>query len=103
MTSFALESLEPRMLMSDFTVTNTADSGPGSLRQAILDSNASVGIKETILFNIPISDPGYNPSTDSFTIKPAGTVEPSRSFTAPRSMAATGVWSRTIAPRASPG
>jgi parallel beta-helix repeat protein len=34
-----------------FTVTNTNDSGPGSLRQAILDANASKG-KDTIAFNI---------------------------------------------------
>ncbi|EMI55521.1 Cadherin domain protein, partial [Rhodopirellula sallentina SM41] len=34
-----------------FTVTNTADSGAGSLRQAILDANASVGA-DTIEFNI---------------------------------------------------
>src|SRR5512132_1754955 len=35
-----------------FTVTNTADSGPGSLRQAILDANANPGL-DTIAFNIP--------------------------------------------------
>ncbi len=35
-----------------FTVTNTNDSGPGSLRQAILDANASPGA-DTIAFNIP--------------------------------------------------
>src|SRR5438874_12056765 len=40
-TAFALESLEPRMLVSDFTVTNTADSGPGSLRQAMTDALAA--------------------------------------------------------------
>ena len=34
-----------------FTVTTTADSGPGSLRQAILDANASPGA-DTIVFNI---------------------------------------------------
>jgi Calx-beta domain len=34
------------------TVTNTNDSGPGSLRQAILDANASAGA-DTIAFNIP--------------------------------------------------
>ncbi|HST52114.1 MAG TPA: FG-GAP-like repeat-containing protein [Pyrinomonadaceae bacterium] len=34
-------------------VTNTNDSGAGSLRQAILDSNSTVGTKETITFNIP--------------------------------------------------
>ncbi len=35
------------------TVTTTADSGAGSLRQAILDSNASVGVLDTIAFAIP--------------------------------------------------
>jgi hypothetical protein len=35
-----------------FTVTTTNDSGPGSLRQAILDANASSGT-DTIAFNIP--------------------------------------------------
>jgi len=35
-----------------FTVTNTNDSGPGSLRQAILDANATPGA-DTIAFNIP--------------------------------------------------
>jgi len=34
-----------------FTVTNTADSGPGSLRQAILDANGNPGT-DTIAFNI---------------------------------------------------
>jgi IPT/TIG domain-containing protein/S-layer family protein len=34
-----------------FTVTTTADSGPGSLRQAILDANAAAGL-DTIDFNI---------------------------------------------------
>ena len=35
-----------------FTVTNTADSGAGSLRQAILDANAGAGT-DTIAFAIP--------------------------------------------------
>src|SRR5690242_19021536 len=35
-----------------FTVTTTADSGPGSLRQAILDANGSPG-QDTIAFAIP--------------------------------------------------
>jgi hypothetical protein len=39
-------------------VTNTNDSGPGSLRQAILDANASSG-SDTIAFNIP----GVGPHT----------------------------------------
>jgi len=35
-----------------FTVTTTADSGPGSLRQAILDANTSPG-SDGISFAIP--------------------------------------------------
>jgi hypothetical protein len=35
-----------------FTVTNTDDSGPGSLRQAILDANTNPGL-DTIAFDIP--------------------------------------------------
>src|SRR2546425_10885604 len=34
-----------------FTVTTTTDSGPGSLRQAILDANAAPGL-DTIAFSI---------------------------------------------------
>jgi hypothetical protein len=34
------------------TVTNTGDSGPGSLRQALLDSNAMPGA-DTVVFDIP--------------------------------------------------
>ena len=34
-------------------VSNTADSGAGSLRQALLDSNSSAGLLDTITFNIP--------------------------------------------------
>ena len=37
------------------TVTNTNDSGPGSLRQAILDANANSGIADTIVFNASAS------------------------------------------------
>ena len=37
-----------------FTVTNTNDSGAGSLRQAIDDANASPGL-DTIAFNIPLA------------------------------------------------
>ena len=39
-----------------FTVIHTADSGAGSLRQAILDANASAGT-DTIAFNIPAAGP----------------------------------------------
>nr|MBA3240670.1 right-handed parallel beta-helix repeat-containing protein [Acidobacteriota bacterium] len=40
-----------------FNVTNTNDAGAGSLRQAILDANASIGTTDTIAFNIPGAGP----------------------------------------------
>ena len=46
------EFMEDRTLLSTFDVTNTADSGSGSLRQAILDSNAATGQANTIDFSI---------------------------------------------------
>lgn len=48
-------------------VTTTADSGAGSLRQALLDAAATPG--STITFNIPRTDSGYNAKTKIFTIK----------------------------------
>ena len=51
--SLRLEALESRRLLASFTVTNVSDSGPGSLRQAILDSNNAVGATNTIDFAIP--------------------------------------------------
>jgi titin len=46
-----LEALEDRVLLATYVVTNTDDSGAGSLRQAILDSNGNSG-PNTIDFNI---------------------------------------------------
>lgn len=46
------EAIEPRVLLSTYVVANTDDSGPGSLRQAILDANADPAW-DTIAFNIP--------------------------------------------------
>ena len=58
-----------------FTVTNTLDSGPGSLRQAILYANSTPGPND-ITFNIPAAtDPlldvpvsGFDPTTQDWTI-----------------------------------
>ncbi len=49
------------------TVTNTNNTGAGSLHQAIVDANANAAINE-IKFNIPVSDPAYNAATGVFTI-----------------------------------
>ncbi len=47
-------ALETQLLITDrvFVVSTTADSGPGSLRQAILDSNTVTGATNTIDFDI---------------------------------------------------
>jgi hypothetical protein len=51
-----------------YYVTNTNDSGTGSLRQAILDANANPG-SDVIEFNIPTSDVHYGEYTPGvFTI-----------------------------------
>ena len=44
--------------VTNYTVTNTNDSGAGSLRQAILDANANAGTGN-ISFNISTADSGY--------------------------------------------
>jgi hypothetical protein len=56
---FACQWLAPQpVFASTYNVTNTNDSGPGSLRQAIIDANNRSGA-DAINFNIPKSDPGY--------------------------------------------
>src|SRR5438105_5684282 len=50
-----------------FTVTNTNDSGPGSLRQAILDANAAPGL-DTIGFSIAGTAPHTVASRSSLQI-----------------------------------
>lgn len=59
------EQLETRSLLATFTVLNTNDSGPDSLRQAIDDANANPGL-DAIEFDIP--GPGVH------TISPASTL-----------------------------
>lgn len=56
------------------TVTNTADSGPGSLRYA-LTSAILITSPDTINFNIPTSDPNYNSTLGVWLIHPLSTYE----------------------------
>jgi hypothetical protein len=53
-----------------FTVTNTADAGAGSLRQAITDANATTDA-DTIKFNIPGTAAGCNATSGVCTISPS--------------------------------
>src|SRR2546426_3705248 len=58
-----------------FTVTTTADSGPGSLHQAILDANATNG-EDTITFTVNGTitlASALPPITDNTTISGPGT------------------------------
>jgi predicted outer membrane repeat protein len=49
------------------TVVTTADGGAGSLRQAIIDATANAEAN-TVTFDIPTSDPGFNAPENKFTI-----------------------------------
>jgi titin len=71
-----LEALEQRWVPTTFTVTTAADTGAGSLRQAILAANANPGA-DTITFNLGTSVQTIQPAsalpsiTDPVTIAPA--------------------------------
>jgi hypothetical protein len=56
LATLAVLSAAASLSASTYTVTNTNDTGAGSLRQAITDANANPGA-DTIAFNIPGSDP----------------------------------------------
>ncbi|MFW5446606.1 MAG: DUF4347 domain-containing protein, partial [Methylophagaceae bacterium] len=44
-------------VLNEYVVSNTADFGAGSLRQAIFDANANTGVTDTISFNIAGAGP----------------------------------------------
>lgn len=50
-TRLRMEGLEDRSLLATFTVTSTADSGGGSLREALTLANMNAGV-DTVAFNI---------------------------------------------------
>lgn len=64
-------------LFATFTVTNSDDQGPGSLRQAILDSNdISESEPNQIVFDLFILDQGFDFGTDTYTISPESALPP---------------------------
>jgi len=54
---------------ADNIVSNTTDSGTGTLREAIIQANNNPG-PDQILFQIPATDPNYNAGTGVWTIRP---------------------------------
>ena len=53
---------------ANYTVTNTADSGEGSLRQAMTSATSNYMGSSNIYFNIPTTDANYNAETGTFSI-----------------------------------
>jgi len=62
-------SLSSYVFAGTYTVTNTNDSGANSLRDAINRANSSAE-KDSIVFNIPMSDPNFDAVTGVWTISP---------------------------------
>lgn len=58
---FILTLVAQPISAATITVTNTADSGAGSLRQAVADANGTPA-NDTINFNIPLTDPNCDSS-----------------------------------------
>src|SRR5688500_10506331 len=78
-TAVMMEAIEGRTMLSTYTVTNTNDTGAGSLRQAILDANKHLGT-DTIAFKIgtglkTIAPKSYLPAINQPTIVD-GTTQP---------------------------
>jgi len=69
-----VELVEQRTLLSTFTVSNTLDSGDGSLRQAILDANAASG-PDVIEFSIDSGIQTIQPLTALPTIDDSVTID----------------------------
>lgn len=58
-----LELLEPRLALATFTVTNNADTGEGTLREAILLANQNPGM-DLIHFNLPQANRTIRPTQE---------------------------------------
>jgi hypothetical protein len=55
----------------EFVVINSNNAAAGSLRTAIDSCNNNTSTKDTIYFNIPLSDAGFNPSYGIWIIHPS--------------------------------
>ncbi len=61
---FSVRCIKDAIMLSSTMVTNTSDSGIGSLRYAIEYADSTIGVRDTITFNIPGSGPlTINPSS----------------------------------------
>jgi hypothetical protein len=61
--------MEPRQLLTTFVVNNANDSGPGSLREAIIESDTPHSGADNIDFNLaPTSADGFDPGSQTWTI-----------------------------------
>lgn len=69
-TTAMIEPLEDRLLMAVFTVTNTNDSGVGSLRWAISQTGTVAGLN-TVAFNITSADKTIRPTSSLDVWTPA--------------------------------
>ncbi|MCX6008327.1 MAG: right-handed parallel beta-helix repeat-containing protein [Chloroflexi bacterium] len=67
-------NLQPSARLT-LTVTQTGDTGPGSLRDAITRANLAGG-SVAIMFEIPRSDAGFNAANGFWTIAPTETLPP---------------------------
>lgn len=79
LAGLTLEALEDRTLLTPYIVTTTADTGSGSLRDAITQINADTSHTydslsnpnvDEIDFDIPMTDPGYQAAGNYFRIAP---------------------------------
>jgi hypothetical protein len=60
---------EDQIVPNAYVVSNTKPSGSGSLQRAIEKARINSDIPTKISFNIPPSDPGYNPETGTYVIE----------------------------------
>ena len=65
----SLQWITSSVWSNQYIVANTNDTGPGSLRQALLDADATAG-SDTIVFNIPIGVTGHDAGAGIWTIQP---------------------------------